>query len=355
MGRLAIIGLGLIGGSVGLALKRAAPVNTTLVGYDQEAEIMGRALKAGVVDEVERTLPAAVKDASMVIVATPIVTMRRIFRDIAPHLQQSCVVTDTASTKRDVMRWAQAELPQSVYFVGGHPMAGREKAGLHQAEAELFDGRPYCVTPSVNAIDGAVNMVVKYATTLGGRPFFLDPEEHDSYVAAISHVPLVSSLALFNLARRSNAWPELANISGPAFRDLTRLASGEPELGHDIFLTNRENVLHWLQRYIDELKRLADMIESESEEEALFRTLAEAQIEREQFLEKPPEREGERWVVEMPSASDAFMTMMTGAMWQERAKQAQDAIVERTRERAREESMRRRKSLDDDDDLPLRD
>jgi prephenate dehydrogenase len=350
MGRLAIIGLGLIGGSIGLALKRAAPVNTTLVGYDEDPEVMGRALRAGVVDEVGRTLEGAVKDASMVIVATPIVTMRRIFRDIAPHLQASCVVTDTASTKRNVMRWAAEELPANVYFVGGHPMAGREKAGLQQAEAELFDGRPYCVTPSVNAVDGAVNMVVKFATAIGARPFFLDAEEHDAYVAAVSHVPIVSSVALFNLARKSNAWPELANISGPAFRDLTRLASGEPELGHDILLTNRENVLHWLQRYITELQRLADLIESESEEEALFRTLAEAQIEREQFLEKLPEREETRWVVEMPTASDAFMTMMTGAMWQERAKQAQEAIVERTRERAREESIRRRKSLDDDDD-----
>jgi prephenate dehydrogenase len=350
MGRLAIVGLGLIGGSIGLALKRAAPVNTTLVGYDEDPEVMGRALRAHVVDEVARTLPGAVQGASMVIVATPIVAMRRIFREIAPHLEKSCVVTDTASTKRDVMRWAAAELPDHVYFVGGHPMAGREKAGLQQAEAELFDDRPYCITPSVDAIDGAVNMVVRFAATLGARPFFLDPEEHDAYVAAISHVPIVSSVALFNLARKSNAWPELANISGPAFRDLTRLASGEPELGHDIFLTNRENVLHWLQRYIAELQRLADLIESKEEEEALYRTLAEAQIEREQFLEKPPEREVEKWITDVPSASDAFMTMMTGAMWQERAKQAQDAIVERTRARAREESVRRRKSLDDEDE-----
>ena len=348
MGRLAIVGLGLIGGSIGLALKRAAPVNTTVVGYDENPEVMGRALKAGVVDEVERTLERAVKDATMVIVATPIVSMRQIFREIAPHLQDKCVVTDTASTKKDVLRWAKAELPHNVYFVGGHPMAGREKGGLHQAEAGLFDDRPYCIVPSVEAIEGAVNAVVGFAAALGARPFFLDAEEHDAYVAAISHVPLVSSVALFNLARKSNAWPELANISGPAFRDLTRLASGEPELGHDIFLTNRENVLHWLQRYIGELQRLSDLIEAESEEEALFRTLAEAQIEREQFMDRLPEREDARWAVEMPTASDAFMTMMTGALWQERAKQAQEAIVERTRERAREESMRRRKSLDDD-------
>jgi prephenate dehydrogenase len=186
---------------------------------------------------------------------------------------------------------------------------------------------------------------------MGARPFFLDADEHDAYVAAISHVPLVSSVALFNLARRSNAWPELANISGPAFMDLTRLASGEPELGHDIFLTNRDNVLHWLRRYMDELQRLADLIESDDEDEVLFRTLAEAQIEREQFLEKLPEREEAKSGVDFPSASDAFMTMMTGALWQERAKQTQDAIVERTRASIdREKPVSRRKLMEDDDD-----
>jgi prephenate dehydrogenase len=349
MGRIAIVGLGLIGGSIGLALKRAEPENTTLVGYDHSREIMGRAQRAGVVDEVTPSLPHAVRDATMVIVATPIVEVRRVFRDIAPHLQDKCIVTDTASTKGDVMRWAQQELPNHVYFIGGHPMAGREKAGLQEAEAELFDGKPYCIVPSVDAVGGAVNAVVGLVQALGAVPFFLDADEHDAYVAAISHVPLVSSVALFNLARRSNAWPELANISGPAFKDLTRLASGEPELGHDIFITNRENVLHWLQRYMTELQRLADLIESQDEEESLFRTLAEAQIEREQFLEKLPERTDAKLAVEMPSASDAFMSMMTGALWQERAKQAQEAIVERTRNSVENEAARRRRLMEDED------
>jgi prephenate dehydrogenase len=348
MGRIAIIGLGLIGGSIGLALKRAAPKNTTLVGYDHDHEIMGRALKAHVVDEVEPSLERGVHDATMVIVATPIATVRKVFRDMGPHLLEKCIVTDTASTKGDVLRWAREELPQSVYFVGGHPMAGREKAGLHQAEAELFDDHPYCIVPSVDAAAGAVNAVVGLAQALGARPFFLDADEHDAYVAAISHVPLISSVALFNLARKSSAWPELANISGPAFKDLTRLASGEPELGHDIFLTNRDNVLHWLQRYMTELQRLADLIESHDEDEVLFRTLAEAQIEREQFIEQLPSRDESNGAVDIPSASDAFMTLMTGALWQERAKQAQDAIVQRTRASV-EEERRRRRLMDEDD------
>jgi prephenate dehydrogenase len=204
--------------------------------------------------------------------------------------------------------------------------------------------------PSVDAVSGAVNAVVGLTQALGAKPLFLDAEEHDAYVAAISHVPLVSSIALFNLARRSNAWPELANISGPAFKDLTRLASGEPELGHDIFLTNRENVLHWLRRYMSELERLATLIESQEEEEALFKTLAEAQIEREQFIEKLPERTEGRLAVELPTASDAFMSMMTGSLWQEHSKRAQDMIVERTRISARDEASRRRRMMDDEDE-----
>jgi prephenate dehydrogenase len=350
MGRIAIIGLGLIGGSIGLALKRAEPKDTTIVGYDDSREVMNRAQRSGVVDAIEPSPERAVREATMVVVATPIAAIRRVFRDIGPHLQDKCIVTDTASTKGDVMRWAKQELPERVYFVGGHPMAGRERAGLQEAEAELFDGRPYCIVPSVDAVGGAVNAVVGLVQALGAKPFFLDADEHDAYVAAISHVPLISSVALFNLARRSSAWPELANISGPAFKDLTRLASGEPELGHDIFITNRENVLHWLRRYMAELQRLSDLIESQDEEETLFRTLAEAQLEREQFLESPPERTDARLSVEMPTASDAFMSMMTGALWQERAKQAQDAIVERTRHSVENEAARRRRLMEDEDE-----
>ncbi len=350
MGRIAIIGLGLIGGSVGLALKRAEPENTTLVGYDEIREVMGRAQRAGVVDEVAPSLERAVRDATMVVVATPILEVRRVFRDIGPHLQDRCIVTDTASTKSDVMRWAKQELPNRVYFVGGHPMAGREKGGLQQAEAELFDDRPYCIVPSVDAVGAAVDALVGLVQALGGKPFFLDADEHDAYVAAISHVPLINSVALFNLARRSSAWPELANISGPSFSDLTRLASGDPELGHDILVTNRENVLHWLQRYMEELQRLSDMIESQDEEETLFRSLAQTQIERDLFLEKLPERTEVKLSVEMPTAADAFMSMMTGSLWQERSKQAQEAMRERTRITIEDEVERKRRLKKREDD-----
>ncbi len=292
MGRIAIIGLGLIGGSIGLALKRAEPKDTTIVGYDDSREVMNRAQRSGVVDAIEPSPERAVREATMVVVATPIAAIRRVFRDIAPHLQDKCIVTDTASTKGDVLRWAKQELPERVYFVGGHPMAGRERAGLQEAEAELFDGpgRTASYRASTRSA-GAVNAVVGLAQALGAKPLL--PGRGGARRLRRGDQPRAADQlrSVVQPGARSSAWPELANISGPAFKDLTRLASGEPEMGHDIFITNRENVLHWLRRYMAELQRLSDLIESQDEEEMLFRTLAEAQMEREQFLESLPERD----------------------------------------------------------------
>lgn len=352
MGKLAIIGLGLIGGSLGLALKRAAPRNTEVIGYDKEQEVMVRAHKAGVVDAIAPSIPHAVRDATMVIVCTPIVTVRSVFREMAPALPRGIVVTDTSSTKGSVLRWAEAELPDTVHFVGGHPMAGKEKMGLHHSEENLFDGKPYVIVPSVRASQGAVNVVVGLVEAVGATPLFLDADEHDSYAAAISHLPLVTSLALFNLARGSNAWPELAGMSGPAFRDLTRLASGEPEMSHDIFLTNRENVLHWLNRYIGELHRLADLIDSKEDTVQLYSMLTGAQIERDRYIEKLPEHEDPVKRVEFPTSSEAFMTMLTGTIVQERAKELTGYLEEKNRDDDEKDRIRRRRrsldALDDD-------
>jgi prephenate dehydrogenase len=239
------------------------------------------------------------------------------------------------------MRWAEDLLPAGTHFVGGHPMAGREQSGPGGATETLFEGRPYCIVAGAQVTPGAVNAVENVAKAVGAEPFFMDAEEHDSYAAAISHTPLVASIALFNLARSSTAWPELASMAGPGFRDLTRLASGEPAMAHDICLTNRENILHWIDRYVDELVRLRGMVEN-SEPEALFRVLAETQMERDNFLEGPPKRDEEKKQVDLPTASEAFMDSMIGGYWRQRATEMADALEERARARSRAERLRRR-------------
>ena len=341
MGKLAIIGLGLVGGSMGLALDRSSAVKVEIVGYDRDHGVGQRALKAKAVQRLESSSELAARGANIVVIATPITAVKRVFEEIAPHLQAGTVVTDVASTKTEVLEWAQQLLPPDVHFVGGHPMAGKETAGVQAAEAGMFQDRPYCILPAVNASATAVHAVLGLAEAIGARPFFLDAKEHDAYAAAISHVPLLASVALFSLAQKSAAWPEMANMAGPAFSDLTRLASGQPEMAHDIFLTNRKNVLHWVERYIDELRNLVDLIEKE-DDEGLFRDLAETQMQRETFLSGPTRRPDPGKAVDTPSPSEAFVSMMGGGLWRERAKELSDSLEERVNARDREERLRRK-------------
>jgi prephenate dehydrogenase len=341
MGKLAIVGLGLIGGSMGLALSRAGNVKAEIVGYDREYDVATRAQKAGAVQSIAPTLEHAVRDASLVIVATPILAVRRVFDEMAPYLQSGAVVTDTASTKTEILRWAAELLPSDVHFIGGHPMAGKEKSGPQAADATLFQDRPYCIVPGVNAADGAVHSIVGLAEAVGGKTFFLDPGEHDAYAAAISHLPLLTSIALFKLAKGSSAWPELGGMAGPAFYDLTRLASGQPEMSQDIFVTNKENVLHWLDRYMLELQKMADIIR-EDDREKMFRDLAQVQIERDTFLTSPPKREEQGARAALPSSADSFMSIMAGSLWSQRSKDLEQSLEERQKARQAEERLRRR-------------
>jgi prephenate dehydrogenase len=342
VGKLAIIGLGLIGGSMGLAIKRAAPVDTEVIGFDRDHDVGMNALKAGAITHLAPDLPHAVREATLVIVATPILNVRRVFEEIAPHVGRGTVITDTASTKGQVLRWAKQILPHDVHFVGGHPMAGKEQSGMEAAEESLFDGRPYVIVPSVDAAPGAVGAVIGLAEAIGAVPTFQDADEHDAYAAAVSHVPLVASVGLFNLARGSTAWPELANMAGPGFRDLTRLASGEPTMAHDIFMTNKVNVLHWLERYIGELQNLAELIDT-ADEETLFRSIAETQLERETFIISPPERPtGAPPAPDVPSPVQSLMGTLAGSLWQSRVKEMTDVLEERQAARAREERLTRR-------------
>lgn len=343
MGKIAIIGLGLIGRSMGLALKRAEPVKTEIVGFDKDVDNGIAAHKMGAVQFLAGSLEEAVEGATMIIVATPIISIRGVFEKIAPRLQKGAVVTDTASTKTDVLRWARDTLPQGVHFVGGHPMAGKEQSGPGAAVPDLFVGRPYAIVSPGDVTPGAVSAVENLVKAVEAEPLFLDAEEHDSYAAAISHVPLLASIGLFNLARTSAAWTELANMAGPGFRDLTRLASGEPAMAHDICLTNRENILHWIERYIVELRRLADQVE-EADPEKLYRVLAETQMERDNFIVSPPPRDPSKKEGEfnIPSSSEAFMDSMVGGYWRNRASELTAALEERAKARTREERLRRR-------------
>ena len=272
--RVAIVGLGLIGGSIGLALHKAKAAQQ-VVGYDLGKGISNQARKIGAIDEPYSTLADAVRGADLIILATPVGAMRSLLQDIATTATPGAVVTDVASTKAQIISWAEEFLPTSVAFVGGHPMTGKELSGVESADAALFQGRIYCLTPTAHTRPVAINKVSILIEALGARVRFLEPAEHDGQVAGISHLPFVASVALMKTVAEGPAWGDAAMLAAGGFRDMSRLAAGNPEMYRDMCLTNSEALTRWLNEYITTLSELRDRIAVH--DRSLAETFARAQ------------------------------------------------------------------------------
>ena len=234
MERIAIIGLGLIGGSLALALRKAGAKGTEIVGFSRSRETVARAKEFGVIDEAAGDMASAVVGADMVIIATPVMTIKEVLASIAEHLPSGCVVTDTGSTKAKIMQWAEEYLPPEVSFIGGHPMAGKETSGVDEADADLFRGCVYCLTPAPCATPQAVQLLRRMVKSIGARPLFIDAEVHDNLVAGVSHLPMLLSAAFVTATTESQSWPEMSKLAAGGYRDFSRLASGSPEMNRDI-------------------------------------------------------------------------------------------------------------------------
>jgi prephenate dehydrogenase len=255
-----IIGLGLIGGSIGLALRQGKKPGWEIVGYSRRQETVATALSSGAIERGAANLKDAVKQTDFVIVATPVLTVKEIFSEIAPHLPSACIVTDTASTKVQVMKWAEEMLPPTVDFIGGHPLAGRETYGIQAAEAELFRGCTYCLTSAEKASSKSIDTVISMVDKLGAIPLLIDAQEHDNLVAGISHLPMLLSAALVSLTTKNPSWSKMSKLAASGYHDLTRLASGSPEVNAHICLSNREAIVNWLDKFSQELGRYRQLV-----------------------------------------------------------------------------------------------
>ncbi len=302
--RISIIGLGLIGTSIGLALRTADPKEAPLgpievVGWDRDPRAVKEARGRLAIDKEARTLAEAARDAQIVVVATPVQAIRDIFNQLAALLPAGAVVTDVASTKAEVGRWA-AVLPSGVSYVGGHPMAGKEKSGTAAADPDLFKGAIYCLTVGRSVDQIAIDGVEAMVRTIGAKPYFIDPEEHDAYVAGISHLPLLLSVGLVEVTGRSPAWQELAPLAATGFRDVSRLASGDPEMHRDIILTNKAGITRWLNEMVGFMLDLRDQLET-GEDAEIEELLRRAKERRDTWLEsKPNLRPGEAAFEQQP-------------------------------------------------------
>ena len=255
-----IIGLGLIGGSIGLALRQGKKPGWEIIGYSRRQETVANALSSGAIERGEPNLKDAVKQADFVIIATPVLTIKEIFSEIAPHLPSACIVTDTASTKVQVMKWAEEILPPTVDFIGGHPMAGRETYGIQAAESELFRGCTYCLTSAEKASPKSIDAVTGMVKKLGAIPLLIDAQEHDNLVAGISHLPMLLSATLVSLTTKNPSWSKMSKLAASGYHNLTRLASGSPEVNAHICLSNKEAIVNWLDKFSHELEMYRQLV-----------------------------------------------------------------------------------------------
>lgn len=249
--RISILGVGLLGGSIGLAVKLKL-TDCTVAGYGHRRSSLDKALAMGAVDEVYDTPATAVRGADLVLLCTPVGTFADLLRQIGPALATGAIVTDVGSTKVSVVESAGKLLPRAAHFVGSHPMAGSEKRGVEFARAELLADALCIVTPDESSNRGAVERVEAFWRGLGMRTTRVSPSEHDRRLADVSHLPHAVAAALIRM-QDAASFP----LAGRGFADATRIAAGDAALWRDILLDNRDNILASIDRLGAELSRLA--------------------------------------------------------------------------------------------------
>lgn len=260
--RLALIGVGLIGGSFARAVRAAGKVSH-VVGFDSDSEALRRAVELGVINEPATSAAQAILGANLVMIATPVGAFQQTLRDIAPHLSSAAVATDVGSTKLGVVEAARKELGSAFpRFVPGHPIAGSEHSGVEHSDAALFRNTVFIVTPVPQTQSDAVGRVEALWRAIGCRVECMTPEEHDNVFAAVSHLPHLLAFALVAMiAAEPDAKRKFA-LSGAGFRDFTRIAASNPTMWRDICLTNSAPIASQLSRYRNQLERLQQAVEA---------------------------------------------------------------------------------------------
>jgi prephenate dehydrogenase len=292
--KLVIIGVGLIGGSFALALRKAE-LARRIVGVGRSRENMARALKRGVIDEIAGDLPSALKHADIVFLAVPVGQTGEIMAQISPYLEPSSIVTDAGSTKQDVIAAARSHLAEHLQnFVPGHPIAGAEQSGANAARADLFRAKNVVLTPLEETSSNAVNQVKELWQACGARVSLMSASQHDKILATVSHLPHVLAFTLMNYVYSAGHGPEGTprqndplNFAGTGFRDFTRIAGSSPEMWRDICLGNREALVDQIDAYHRELGALREMLAS-GDGEALEKAFANAREARQQWLKNTP-------------------------------------------------------------------
>lgn len=264
---IAIIGMGLIGGSIAFGLKSSG-YRGRIVGNDISEGSLKKAKEMGAIDFGTVDIREAVSNADLVVLAAPVGYYERIFKEIGPFLKENVVVTDVGSVKGYAVDLASKYLPKEVKFLGGHPMAGSEKAGIEAASPYLYENAYYFLTPDNKTSTDTIKKIKSFIEALGAYPVIIDPYEHDRVVAQISHIPHLTATMLVNMLDRNKETSYLPFVGG-GFRDTTRIASGNPNMWKDILYLNKKEIINAIGTLEKMLKEFKNILDGENREEIL--------------------------------------------------------------------------------------
>jgi len=257
MNKIVVIGMGLIGGSLGMTIKNK-DLAKKVVGVSRNIDHLKEAKTKEALDDLSVDPMEVCKDADLVFVCTPIASIVPMIKTISSVLKPGCIVTDVGSSKSQIVSEAEDAMPEGVFFVGGHPMAGSERSGIKAATKYLFEGTNYILTQTAKTSDEALKKLADFIEKLDVKLSIMSPEKHDLAVAAISHMPLAVAVSLVNaIGGLGQEKESCLRLASSGFRDTTRVASGNVEMGRDMFITNKKAVLEMIgnfKRSIEDLE-----------------------------------------------------------------------------------------------------
>ncbi|MDP2682147.1 MAG: prephenate dehydrogenase/arogenate dehydrogenase family protein [Deltaproteobacteria bacterium] len=260
--KVAIIGVGLIGGSLAIILREKG-IAKNIVGIGRGLKNLETAKKLGVVDSYTQDVREGVKGADLVVVAIPVASIARVIKEALPSLKKGAIVTDVGSVKKIIVDEIEKILPDTIHFIGGHPIAGTENAGVEAAFPTLFQKRRCILTPTKKTNKAALKKVKKLWEIAGSEVILMDADKHDKILAVVSHLPHVVVYSLVNTVSSINDFNEsLVKYSAGGFKDFTRIASSPPEMWRDICLLNKDAILDVIRRFQNTLKGLEEMIKA---------------------------------------------------------------------------------------------
>ncbi len=275
--KVAIIGVGLIGGSLGKAMK-VHHLAKEIHGVSRRKEALDEAIKSGAIDEGTHDLKKAVTNADLVVMSVPVNAVSSMFELIAPHLRRNCIVTDVGSVKAPIVAAAQDALPNPLMFVGSHPIAGSEKRGVEHSTAELFHGALCIMTPVEETHRAVVDRVKRLWTAVGAHVTMMAPSDHDKALAYVSHLPHVIAYAL-----ATSIPDQYLPLSAQGLKDTTRVALSSPEVWNDICLANSKNMVKVIDEFTANLSILRKAI-MEFDDKMLMNEFKKANVKREKLL-----------------------------------------------------------------------